>query len=190
MIASDVAERMCAACRQAAPRHSLIRLVCSPDGALVVDLRGRLPGRGAWVHPDASCVDRLDNRTALLTRTLSCSVAPGDVRPKIRVAVESSTLQGLTMAAAGGCLVAGFDQLREAMRQNRVVEWATASDASSRTLDGLRREANGLPCAALPWDKQTLGDALGQAPRAALGVLAGSASAHARRSLDRLRRLG
>jgi len=33
-------------------------------GALVADPRGRLPGRGAYVHPDPACVDLAERRKA------------------------------------------------------------------------------------------------------------------------------
>ncbi|MEA4944348.1 MAG: YlxR family protein [Propionicimonas sp.] len=42
--------RMCAGCRQRAAREELVRLVWS-DGAVVVDERCRLPGRGVYLHP-------------------------------------------------------------------------------------------------------------------------------------------
>ena len=55
-------ERTCVGCRQVAPRTQLVRLVreSAPDGAaprVRVDPRRSSPGRGAWLHPDASCLD-------------------------------------------------------------------------------------------------------------------------------------
>ncbi|PZQ91778.1 MAG: DUF448 domain-containing protein [Leifsonia xyli] len=47
--------RTCLGCRQRAPRTSLLRVVAR-DGQLVADAASRLPGRGAWVHPDPGCV--------------------------------------------------------------------------------------------------------------------------------------
>ncbi|MEO5920556.1 MAG: YlxR family protein, partial [Pseudolysinimonas sp.] len=44
--------RTCLGCRQRAPRSSLLRVVAR-DGRAVVDTAARLPGRGAWVHPDS-----------------------------------------------------------------------------------------------------------------------------------------
>jgi Predicted nucleic-acid-binding protein implicated in transcription termination len=48
--------RTCLGCRQRAPRPSLLRVVVR-DGRVAVDAAARLPGRGAWVHPDPGCVD-------------------------------------------------------------------------------------------------------------------------------------
>ncbi|MEO6532432.1 MAG: YlxR family protein [Pseudolysinimonas sp.] len=56
--------RTCLGCRQRAPRSSLVRLVAR-DGRVVVDAAARLPGRGAWVHPDLGCIEGAVSRKAL-----------------------------------------------------------------------------------------------------------------------------
>jgi predicted RNA-binding protein YlxR (DUF448 family) len=45
------------ACRQEAPKADLVRLVRSQDGSLVVDRTGKAPGRGAYLHRAAACVE-------------------------------------------------------------------------------------------------------------------------------------
>ena len=55
--------RTCVGCRQRASSDDLVRVVVA-DGALVVDLRGRRPGRGAWLHPDPDCLARALARRA------------------------------------------------------------------------------------------------------------------------------
>jgi uncharacterized protein len=54
--------RTCLACRQEAPKSELIRLVRSADGPLVVDPTGRAPGRGAYLHRQAACLERAGKR--------------------------------------------------------------------------------------------------------------------------------
>ncbi|WP_414635917.1 YlxR family protein [Actinophytocola sp.] len=34
------------------------------DGELVLDLRHRIGGRGAWIHPDPGCLDKAERRRA------------------------------------------------------------------------------------------------------------------------------
>jgi predicted RNA-binding protein YlxR (DUF448 family) len=49
--------RTCAGCRAVAPRSELLRIVRSPDGSVDVDPAGGQPGRGAYVHPTAACIE-------------------------------------------------------------------------------------------------------------------------------------
>lgn len=42
-------ERSCLITREPQPKAGLIRFVVSPEGLLVADLSGRLPGRGLYV---------------------------------------------------------------------------------------------------------------------------------------------
>jgi uncharacterized protein len=51
-------ERTCVGCGAVAGKRELIRMVRSPRGDLVVDRLGTAPGRGAYVHRDAHCVEK------------------------------------------------------------------------------------------------------------------------------------
>ncbi|WP_349308690.1 YlxR family protein [Microbacterium sp. MM2322] len=55
--------RTCVGCRARAPRSSLLRIVAR-DGALVIDEKAVLPGRGAWVHDTDTCVSTAIKRRA------------------------------------------------------------------------------------------------------------------------------
>jgi predicted RNA-binding protein YlxR (DUF448 family) len=46
------------ACRQVKAKRELIRVVRDADGRLSVDLRGKAPGRGAYLDPDDACLER------------------------------------------------------------------------------------------------------------------------------------
>ncbi len=67
-----VPQRTCVGCRRKADRSRLLRVVAAGDGngaprgavTLVPDPRTRLPGRGAWVHPDPGCLDQAVRRRA------------------------------------------------------------------------------------------------------------------------------
>ena len=51
-------QRTCVACRTTRPKRELVRVVRSPSGELSVDLRGKAPGRGAYLDPDEACLER------------------------------------------------------------------------------------------------------------------------------------
>jgi predicted RNA-binding protein YlxR (DUF448 family) len=67
--------RTCVACRREAAKSDLIRLVRRPDGAVVVDRTGRAPGRGAYLHRTADCIESARKKRAL-ERALGSAVTP------------------------------------------------------------------------------------------------------------------
>ncbi len=60
--------RTCVGCRGTASRNTLLRVVARTTGtgtsALVVDTGRRMPGRGAWLHPDPHCLELAERRRA------------------------------------------------------------------------------------------------------------------------------
>ena len=50
--------RQCVGCREMKAKKELIRVVRSPEGAISLDFRGKAPGRGAYLCPDAACLKR------------------------------------------------------------------------------------------------------------------------------------
>lgn len=81
--------RTCIGCRGADSRSALLRVVLGPDsGGVPValpDPEARRPGRGAWLHPDPSCLDLALRRRAF-GRALRSSTAPdtSDVESWVR----------------------------------------------------------------------------------------------------------
>ncbi len=51
--------RMCLGCREMKPKKELIRIVKDKDGKVSLDTKGKSPGRGAYICPDASCFARV-----------------------------------------------------------------------------------------------------------------------------------
>lgn len=55
--------RTCVGCRERAAKPELLRVVTS-GGELLPDLRARLPGRGAYLHPRLECLAAAERRRA------------------------------------------------------------------------------------------------------------------------------
>ena len=70
-----IPSRSCVACRTARPKHDLLQIVRTPDGAVVADPSGRLAGRGAYVCDDAACIERAVTKGAL-GRALKTQLPP------------------------------------------------------------------------------------------------------------------
>ncbi|WP_369201353.1 YlxR family protein [Streptomyces sp. PU-14G] len=56
-------QRTCVGCRECADKDALLRVVLI-GGSVIPDLRGRLPGRGAYLHPVPSCLEQAVRRRA------------------------------------------------------------------------------------------------------------------------------
>jgi predicted RNA-binding protein YlxR (DUF448 family) len=70
--------RTCVACRTERQKREFVRIVRTPDGAVVFDESGRANGRGAYLCADASCW-----QTALKKQSIERALGvtlPADVR--------------------------------------------------------------------------------------------------------------
>ena len=67
--------RQCLGCREMKPKAELVRVVRSPDGTVSVDLRGKAPGRGAYVCRSADCLKKA-LRSKALSRNLDVEIPP------------------------------------------------------------------------------------------------------------------
>lgn len=69
--------RTCVGCRRAFDKRVLVRLVAA-GGSLVVDHSHGAPGRGAYICPERSCVDKALGRPKTFSRALRTTVTtPG-----------------------------------------------------------------------------------------------------------------
>ena len=66
-------ERRCAGCGEHFPKRDLVRVLRKPDGQIVLDLTGKISGRGAYVCDNPECIKKL-KKTKGLNRVFSCEV--------------------------------------------------------------------------------------------------------------------
>jgi len=72
------------ACHTVHAKRELVRIVRSPAGEVTVDLRGKAPGRGAYLDPDRTCLER-GLREGVLAKALEIPIDPATAA---RLAVE------------------------------------------------------------------------------------------------------
>ena len=70
-----IPQRQCVGCREMKEKRELIRVVRSPEGEVSLDFRGKKPGRGAYVCPNADCLKRARKARAL-ERAFSAAIPP------------------------------------------------------------------------------------------------------------------
>jgi predicted RNA-binding protein YlxR (DUF448 family) len=80
--------RTCVACRSAAPKRGLIRLVRTPQGLVEVDPTGKKAGRGAYVCCSVSCV-QVALKGKKLERSLKVSLPAETAQELLRLVAQA-----------------------------------------------------------------------------------------------------
>ena len=60
-----IPQRQCVGCRTKRDKRDLLRIVKTPEGEICVDATGKKSGRGAYICPDAQCLQKARKSRAL-----------------------------------------------------------------------------------------------------------------------------
>lgn len=137
----DGPERKCVLTGDKADRTDLIRLVVSPDGEVLPDVRAKAPGRGAWIGVTRDALQRaLDSgklKAALFRgfRRRDLTV-PADLAEQVERQLERAALDRLGLEARAGTIVTGGERIDAAARAGKVALLLHAADAGE---DGNRK---------------------------------------------------
>jgi uncharacterized protein len=145
--AAAAAERLCIATREMRPVGALIRFVIGPDGAVVPDLKRRLPGRGVWVTARRSIVLETVRRR-LFGRAFKAEVGVSpDLPHDLERLLEQSALNALSIAHKAGLVIQGFAKVEAAVTAVPVAALVRARDAGEdggrKLAAAFRRHADG-----------------------------------------------
>jgi predicted RNA-binding protein YlxR (DUF448 family) len=129
-------ERFCVVTRTVKPVDELIRFVIGPDGAVVPDLKRKLPGRGIWITSSrATLAEAIRRNTFARGFRREVRVAPGLVA-QTDALLERAALDALAIAGKAGLVVTGASRVEHAPAEGRIVGLVHASDAAD---DGVRK---------------------------------------------------
>jgi predicted RNA-binding protein YlxR (DUF448 family) len=65
--------RRCTGCGEHFPKNTLIRILRTPEGEVVLDLTGKRSGRGAYICKSVACLKKA-RKSGRITSSLECSV--------------------------------------------------------------------------------------------------------------------
>jgi len=129
-------DRTCIVTRRAMAPEDLIRFVAGPDGSVVPDLKGNLPGRGCWVTADRPHIDKAAAKN-LFARALRAPVSvPKDIGAMVDTLLARSALGALGLARKAGAVALGAAKVETAVRNAKAVAVLHAMEASP---DGIRK---------------------------------------------------
>jgi predicted RNA-binding protein YlxR (DUF448 family) len=136
-----VTERLCIATRVVRPVGELIRFVAGPDGAVVPDLKRRLPGRGVWVTARRGVLQEAVRRRAFGRGLKGDVKAAADLPEVLEGLLEQWALDVLSIAHKAGLVVLGFAKVEAALGAGVAIALLRARDAG---VDGGRKLAAAL----------------------------------------------
>lgn len=134
----DDPERRCIVTGERVPKAGLIRFVIGPEGQVVPDLLGRLPGRGLYVSADRAALDKAAKK-GLFARAAR---APVTVPPELAAMVEGALVRRVTdliaLARKAGQAVSGREKVLDWLEKGQAAVLVQASDGSPREAARLR----------------------------------------------------
>ena len=113
-----IPQRSCSVCRVKADKHKLIRIVKHPEGGAVIDIAGKLPGRGAYICPDEECLSRA-KKSGILAHSLGTVIQEEfwreleDYAKNHEVDYDMKIKSVLGLSRKSGALIIGTDKISE-----------------------------------------------------------------------------
>jgi uncharacterized protein len=153
--------RRCIVTGTVADRQAMIRFAVSPEGAVVPDLEGTLPGRGLWVTADRETLVRAFKKNAFgkaARRSVRVDRALPDL---VETLLKRRCLETIGLARRAGIAVAGFEKVRDALKHGKAGVLIAASDGAEDGRAKMRALAGNAPVIDL-FDSGDLGHAFGR----------------------------
>lgn len=132
----EAVERTCLVTRAAGPADRLIRFVLAPDGSVVPDVAGRLPGRGVWITGRRELVEQAVRKRLFARGFRAEATADPGLADLVDRLLEDRALGSLSMARKAGLVVTGFGKVTAALQRGGVLAVIHAAEAAA---DGRRK---------------------------------------------------
>jgi predicted RNA-binding protein YlxR (DUF448 family) len=128
----DEPERKCIATGESQPKAGLIRFCLGPDGQIVPDVLGKLPGRGIYVSADRAAIDKAVKKNLFSRAARQPAKAPEGLADLVETLVAQRTIDLLSMARKAGDAVTGYEKVKDWLVKGTAATLIQASDGSER----------------------------------------------------------
>ena len=180
-------------------REHLVRLVLSPDGEVLPDVRAKAPGRGAWIGVTKAKLEAALGPKGKLKGALARAFKTGDIRipedlpERIASQLQRNALDRLGLEAKAGAVVTGGEKLDKAARMGKLHLLLHAHDAGADGAAKLAQawrvgndeEGSGRKGLVLPVPRTILSLALGRENVVHAGLTDARAAKRLSEALDR-----
>lgn len=128
----DEPERRCIVTGEVQPKAGLIRFVVSPEGVVVPDLAGKLPGRGIWVTADRAAIEKAAAKGLFARAARTGVTVPESLADLVEAGLARRVVDLISLARKAGLAVAGFEKVKGWLADGKAKILLQASDGSDR----------------------------------------------------------
>lgn len=134
----DDPERKCIVTGESGPKSGLIRFCVGPEGQVVPDILGKLPGRGFYVSADRAALTKAAAK-GLFSRAARQPVkVPADLVDTVEYLLMRRVTDLLSMARKASGAVMGYEKVKTWLASGKARVLLQASDGSERGKTTLR----------------------------------------------------
>ncbi|MFN4154416.1 MAG: RNA-binding protein [Paracoccaceae bacterium] len=131
-------ERKCIVSGESQPKAGLIRFVLGPEGMIVPDIQGRLPGRGIYVEADREALAKAVKKN-LFTRAARQPVKlPDDLPELVERLLVQRVIDLISLGRKAGDAICGYEKVKDWLIKGQARTLIQASDGSERGKEKLR----------------------------------------------------
>ncbi|MFK7874526.1 MAG: RNA-binding protein [Paracoccaceae bacterium] len=128
----DGPTRKCLATGEVRPKAELIRFVAGPDGAVVPDIFGKLPGRGFYTLATLDALNTAVDKKLFARGAKESVTIPDGLVQEVERQVAKRVIDLISLARKSGAAVAGYEKVKSWLGQEEARVLLQASDGSER----------------------------------------------------------
>ena len=122
--------RRCIASGVRCPKERMLRFVVGPDGGLVTDVAGTLPGRGIWLSANRDMLNKACDKNLFAKAARARITVPAGLAAEVERLLARRCLDLVGLARRAGQLTAGFEKVRDRLRSGDQGVLLTAADGA------------------------------------------------------------
>ncbi|WP_422029912.1 RNA-binding protein [Roseovarius sp.] len=124
--------RKCIATGEVRPAEGMIRFVVGPDGQIVPDLLGKLPGRGIWVSAERAALEKAVAKNLFARAAKQPVQVPDGLVDFVEAQLALRVTNLISLARKGGGAVCGYEKVKDWLQKEEASVLIQASDGSER----------------------------------------------------------
>ncbi len=128
----DGPDRKCIATGEVQPKYGLVRFVVGPDGQVVPDILGKLPGRGMYVAADRAALELAVRKNLFSRAAKQPAKVPEDLADEVERQLARRVVDLISLQRKAGKAVAGYEKVKGWLQAEEAEVLIQAVDGSGR----------------------------------------------------------